>query len=69
METVYHGLYRGVEGDYPAYVVYTLCSEDPVGAKARRICHDLYNANVFLRSLPIGEYDCGLVRATYIRKL
>lgn len=68
-ETVYHGLYRGVEGDYPAYIVYTLCSEDPVGAKARRICYNMYGVDSMYRSLPIGEYDCGLVRATYIKKL
>lgn len=77
IETIYHGFKSGVEGDYPAYVVYTLCSEDPTGGKAKHIVQDMYydgkgtvngeRVRAF-NSLPIGEYDCGLVRATYVSR-
>ena len=74
--------YTGVDGDgvygtYPVYIVYTLCSEDSTGGMAERIVRDTYyggqrkvngkRVSAYV-SLPIGEYDCGTVRASYVTR-
>ena len=77
IETIYHGFKSGVEGDYPAYLVYTLNSEDPTGGMAKHLVQDMFyggqskvngeRVRAFI-STPIGEYDCGIVRATYVSR-
>ena len=73
----------GNDGDgnfdtYPVYLVYTLCSEDATGAMAAHIVQNMYyGGKVKVNgititpyiSLPIGEYDCGTVRASYVPRL
>lgn len=77
IETIYHGFKSGVEGDYPAYLVYTLNSEDTTGGMAKHLVQDMFydgqskvngeRVRAFI-STPIGEYDCGVVRATYVSR-
>jgi hypothetical protein len=82
LNTPIEGEYTGVDGDgiygtYPVYIVYTLCSEDATGGMAERIVRDTYyegkrkvngkRVSAYV-SLPIGEYDCGLVRASYVTR-
>lgn len=83
LNTPIEGEYTGVDGDgvygtYPVYIVYTLCSEDSTGGMAERIVRDTYYGGKFIIngetvtayvSLPIGEYDCGTVRASYVKRL
>lgn len=73
----------GNDGDgnfdtYPVYLVYTLCSEDATGGKAAHIVRDMYYGGKTVVngefidpyvSLPIGEYDCGMVRASYVPRV
>ena len=82
LNTPIEGTYTGVDGDgvygtYPVYIVYTLCSEDSTGGMAERIVRDTYyggqrkvngkRVSAYV-SLPIGEYDCGTVRASYVTR-
>lgn len=82
LNTPIEGEYTGVDGDgvygtYPVYIVYTLCSEDATGGMAERIVRDTYyggqrkvngkRVSAYV-SLPIGEYDCGMVRASYVTR-
>lgn len=83
LNTPIEGTYTGVNGDgvygtYPVYIVYTLCSEDAMGGKAAHIVRDTYyGGKTFFNgelidpyvSLPIGEYDCGMVRASYVPRV
>ena len=70
--TPYEGVYSGADGmggyynDEPVYIVYSLCSEDSTGGIAAKKCG--FKGSSCLISLPIGEYDCGLVRASYFLK-
>lgn len=82
LNTPIEGTYTGVNGDgvygtYPVYIVYTLCSEDATGGMAVRIVRDTcYDGQKGINgkritayvSLPIGEYDCGTVRASYVTR-
>lgn len=83
LNTPIEGEYTGVNGDgvygtYPVYIVYTLCSEDATGGKAADIVKDMYYGGKFFVngeliapyvSLPIGEYECGMVRASYVPRV
>ena len=83
LNTPIEGEYTGVNGDgvygtYPVYIVYTLCSEDATGGMAAEIVSNMYyGGKVFVNgeliapyvSLPIGEYDCGMVRASYVPRV
>lgn len=83
LNTPIEGTYTGVNGDgvygtYPVYIVYTLCSEDATGGMAAEIVQNMYyggemfyNGELILPyvSLPIGEYDCGVVRASYVPRV
>lgn len=79
IEGVYSGIdgSNGVYGDYPVYIVYNLCSDDATGGYARQLVIDTcYGGQSKVNgqrvkayvSLPIGEYDCGTVRATYVSR-
>ncbi len=83
LNTPIEGTYTGVDedgvyGTYPVYIVYTLCSEDNSGGMAAKIVRNTYyggksrvNGKLIVPyvSLPIGEYDCGLVRASYVPRV
>ena len=80
LNTPIEGTYNGVDedgvyGTYDVYIVYTLCSEDATGGKAVHLVRNTYYGGktkvngiriTAYESLPIGEYDCGVVRATYV---
>ena len=83
LNTPIEGTYTGVDedgvyGTYDVYIVYTLCSEDNSGGMAAKIVRNTYyggksrvNGKLIVPyvSLPIGEYDCGLVRASYVPRV
>lgn len=83
LNTPIEGTYTGVDedgvyGTYPVYIVYSLCSEDATGGYAVELVQNTYyGGKIFYNgtlidayvSLPIGEYDCGLVRATYVKRV
>jgi hypothetical protein len=79
IEGTYTGVNEdGVYGTYPVYIVYNLCSEDETGGFAVELVRNTYyggkrkvngiRIEAYI-SLPIGEYDCGLVRATYVKRV
>lgn len=74
IETIYHGFKSGVEGDYPAYVVYTI---EGSGIYGTQIVKDMYYGGQSrvngervrtFETLVIGIYDCGAVRASYVSR-
>lgn len=79
IEGTYNGVdANGVYGTYPVYIVYTLNSEDNAGGKAEHIVRDMYYGGkskvngiriTAYESLVIGVYDCGAVRASYVKRI
>lgn len=83
LNTPIEGTYTGVNDDgiygtYPVYIVYTLNSEDNAGGKAEHIVKDMFYGGKSkvngerieaYESLVIGVYDCGAVRASYVKRV
>ena len=83
LNTPIEGTYTGVDedgvyGTYDVYIVYALNSEDSTGGYSEELVRNTYyGGKIFYNgilidsyiSLPIGEYDCGVVRATYVKRV
>lgn len=81
LNTPIEGIYSGIDGnngeygDYPVYIVYTVEGSD---VSALRIVRDTYYGGkgkvngvriTAYETLVIGVYDCGAVRASYVRRV